>query len=191
MLIENNQIISDNKKCAEVMNNFFSDVVKELDIDRGLHTESMSDTCDPTIKAIMKYKNHPSILRINDKMEADSSFNFHAISNEDMEKQLFYMITSKSFQVNNKPPKILKENRDIISDILSNDFNNSICKAKFLANLKYVDILPAFKKDNRLVKSNYRPNKYMIILIKFSQNTYVLFVMASTLSIVSHLGLKN
>ena len=86
-LIENNEIVSD-KKCAEVMNNFFSDVVKELDIARSLHTEPMSDTCDPTIKAIMKYKNYPSILGINDKMEADSSFNFPAISDEDMEKQL-------------------------------------------------------------------------------------------------------
>ena len=87
MLIENNEIVSD-KKCAEVMNNFFSDVVKELDIARSLHTEPMSDTCDPTIKDIMKYKNHPSILRLNDKMEADSSFNFHATSDEYMEKQL-------------------------------------------------------------------------------------------------------
>ena len=32
----------------------------------------------------MKYKNHPSILRINDKMETDSSFKCHAISDEDM-----------------------------------------------------------------------------------------------------------
>ena len=62
-------------------------------------------------------------------MEADCSFNFHAISDEDMEKQLFYMNTSKSFQLNNIPPKILKENQDIFSDILSNNFNNSICKA--------------------------------------------------------------
>ena len=43
--------------------------------------------CIPTIKAIkMKSKNHPSILMINVKMEADSSFNFHALSDEDMEK---------------------------------------------------------------------------------------------------------
>ena len=124
----------------------FGDVVKELDIDRCLHTEPMSDACDPTIKAIMKYKNYPSILRINDKMEADSSFNFHAISDEDMEKQLFYTNISKSFQVNNIPLKILKENRNIFSDMLSNDFNNSICKAKFPDNLKYADITAAFKK---------------------------------------------
>ena len=94
-------------------------------------------------------------------MEADSSFNFHAISDEDMEKQLFYTNTSKSFQVNNIYPKIFKENRDIFSDILSNDFNNSISKAKFPDNLKYADVTPAFKKDDRLVKSNYRPTSIL------------------------------
>ena len=51
MLLENNEIVSD-KKCADAMNNFFSDVVKDLDIDGGLHTEPMSDTCDQTIKVI-------------------------------------------------------------------------------------------------------------------------------------------
>ena len=100
----------------------------------------------------MKYKNLPSILRINDIMEADSSHNFHAISDEVMEKQLFYINTS-----NNIHRKILKENRDIFSDILSNDFNNSLCKTKFSDNLKYADTTPAFKKDDRLVKSNSRP----------------------------------
>lgn len=166
MLIENNDIISDNKKCAEVMNNFFSDVVEHLDIDRDLYTENVNDTNDPIIKAINKYKNHPSILKINDNMEADSSFNFHPISNEDIEKQLFYMNTSKAFQANNIPPKILKENRDIFSDILSNNLNNSICNAKFPDNLKYADITPAFKKDDRLVKSNYRPISILPTLSK-------------------------
>ena len=166
MLIENNEIISDNKKCAEVMNDFFSDAVKHLDIDRDLYTEKTIDTSDPLIIAINKYNNHPSILKINDKMEANSSFNFHQISNEDMEMQLSYMNTSKAFQTNNIPPKILKENRDIFSDILSNDFNNSIHKAKFPDNLKYADITPAFKKADRLVKSNYRPISILPTLSK-------------------------
>ena len=59
----NLNLITDNKNCGNRLN-LFSDVVKELDIDRGLHTEPMSDTCNPTNKAIMKYKNHPNILSI-------------------------------------------------------------------------------------------------------------------------------
>ena len=36
--VENNEIISDPVKCADIMNNFFSDSVMELD--RELHTEA-------------------------------------------------------------------------------------------------------------------------------------------------------
>ena len=76
------------------------------------------------------------------------------------------MNTSKAFQANNIPPKILKENRDIFSEILYNNLNNSICNAKFPDNLKYADITPAFKKDDRLVKSNYRPISILPTLSK-------------------------
>ena len=38
-LIENNEIISDSKECAEIMNNFFSDAAINLDIARDLHAD--------------------------------------------------------------------------------------------------------------------------------------------------------
>ena len=50
-----------------------------------------------------------------------------------------------------------KENSDIFSKILTDDLNNSITTAKFPDNLKCADITPAFKKDDWLIKSNYRP----------------------------------
>ena len=37
-LIEDNEIISDPTKCAEILNNFFSDVAINLEVDRDLHT---------------------------------------------------------------------------------------------------------------------------------------------------------
>ena len=55
-------------------------------------------------------------------------------------------------------PKILKENQDIFSKILSDHLNNSITMAKFRNNLKHADITPAFKKDDQLIKPNYRPH---------------------------------
>ena len=65
-LIEDNEVISDNTKCAEVMNNFFNDAVLNLDIDRDLHTENIPYINEPVAKAIQKYKNHPSILKLNE-----------------------------------------------------------------------------------------------------------------------------
>ena len=51
----------------------------------------------------------------------------------------------------------MKRNSDIFSKILTDDLNNSITTAKFPDNLKCADITPAFKKDDRLIKCNYRP----------------------------------
>ena len=117
MLIESNEIISDDKECTEVMNNFFSDV-ENLGIDRYLNTVISNDTNDPISKAINKYKTNPSILKIREHIHSDHTFNFQTLSNDEVEKQLFQLDTSKSFQADSIPSKILKEN--IFSKIKSN-----------------------------------------------------------------------
>ena len=156
-LIESNEIISDDKECAEVMNNFFSDVVENLGIDRYLNTVISNDTNDPISKAINKYKTHPSILKIREHIHSDHTFYFQTLSNDEVEKQLSQLDTSKAFQADVIPPKILEENSDIFSKILTDDLNNSIATAKCPDNLLCADITPAFKKDDWLIKSNYRP----------------------------------
>ena len=57
----------------------------------------------------------------------------------------------------NIPPKILKNNKDICSIILTNDIDRCMAKGEFPKSLKNADITPIFKKDNRLSKTNYRP----------------------------------
>ena len=67
------------QKCVEIMNNFFSDSVMELDIDRELHTEA-SNTNDPVTRSVEKYKNHSSIIKLNSEDFSNySSFEFQAI----------------------------------------------------------------------------------------------------------------
>ena len=55
------------------------------------------------------------------------------------------------------PSKLIKENRDIFAYKLFRDFNASIDYDLFPINCKYADISPAFKKGDRLDRSNYRP----------------------------------
>ena len=50
------------KLYAEILNNFFSDVTINLEVDRELHT-NVSDASDPVINAIVKYRNYPSIIK--------------------------------------------------------------------------------------------------------------------------------
>ena len=63
ILVEDCEIISDSERCAEIMNNVFSDAALNLDIDRELYTEDVFNISDPVMKVIEKYKGHPSITK--------------------------------------------------------------------------------------------------------------------------------
>ena len=67
-LYENEKLIINDQKCAEVFNNYFNSIVKELNIpiDQNLLNDAYIFD-DPIIAAVHKYKRHPSILKIKNK----------------------------------------------------------------------------------------------------------------------------
>ena len=67
------------------------------------------------------------------------------------------METSKACQDTDIPTKIIKENTDILADILLARFNDSVKKSNFPSSLKKANITPVFKKGDRNSKDNYRP----------------------------------
>ena len=72
----------------------------------------------------------------------------------------------KASQQNDIPVKILKENSDICSYILHHNFNNSLFSNRFPKYLKKADITPVFKKDEKFLKTNYRPVSILPTLSK-------------------------
>ena len=65
--------------------------------------------------------------------------------------------TSKAYQIDIIPPKLIRENEDICSFVVSSDVNRCIETGKFPNNLKKADITPSFKKGDHLSKVNYQP----------------------------------
>ena len=60
--IENGEYVKTEMKTAEVFNNFFSNTVKDLKIPQYANFDLIAQNIKgPTLKPIMKYKNHPSI----------------------------------------------------------------------------------------------------------------------------------
>ena len=59
------EILKTESETAQTLNTFFSNIVKNLNISRynefGFVTKNIGD---PTLKAFVKYKDHPSILAI-------------------------------------------------------------------------------------------------------------------------------
>ena len=165
VLLEGNKMFTDSAKCAEILNNFFSDAAINLEIDRTLHT-LVSNASDPVTIAIERYKNHPSIIKLNQECFPKFSFDFQHIFETDILVVIENLDSSKAFQKDNIPPKFLKDNKDICSTFLTNDVNRCI------GNGKYADITPLFKKHDRSQKSNYRPISILPTLSKIYEKIF-------------------
>ena len=172
-LSEGNEIIGNPAICAEIFNNFFSDAVENLDIDRTLHVECLINSDDSVENAIKKFENHPSILMIFQEGYAKNRFSFDFISESSIHSIISNIDSSKAYQNNNIPPQILKDNVDICTVFLSSDINKCIYNGIFPNNLKHADITPTFKKSERLYKTNYRPISILSTLSKVYEKLFL------------------
>ena len=172
-LIENNVIVTEDKKLAEIFNSFFSNAVKNLNIDSYEHfsfddyilcKEIESD--NPITRAIEKYENHPSIVKIKEITPKNSHFSFKPTDLKSVIKLVDDLNESKSAPIESIPAKILKDHCAIISPKIVIDFNISIKTGSFPERQKLADVSPIFKKDVKLSKENYRPVSILTALSK-------------------------
>ena len=157
-LVEGREIIQDNTKVSETFNDFFSNAVTNLNIE--VPTEFLNTsvaTTDPVQSAILRYKDHPSIMKIKEKYGDRDNFCFNHVSMTDVETEIMLVNSSKACPKHTIPPTIIKDNSDILTCKLLSDFNISIDSNIFPINLKNADITPAHKNGDRTDKSNYRP----------------------------------
>ena len=115
--IANNTIIDDDKALWEVFNGLFRNAVKNLNI------EPYESIC----RAIRKYENHPSVLKIKEVYTTEKQhFSFQPTNLESVIHEIFALNSSKVSPIDSIPTKILKENYDILGFKLSIVFNASI-----------------------------------------------------------------
>ena len=84
-LIDKNNIISKENDVAEVLNNFFDNAVKQLNINENRYL--LSDTYgieDPVDIAVEKFRLHPSIVAIKENV-LSSDFCFKNVTLKDIE----------------------------------------------------------------------------------------------------------
>ena len=156
-LIDDDEIISKDIEVAEIMNDFFSNAVANLDIN-GYQTVFLSNTSnDKIVNIINKFKNHPSVVKIKENINIEGNFSFRMSSVTDIENEMHKLNTKKPTTFNNIPAKILVDNSVICSQLITQIYNNSILNSNFPAALKNADITPAHKKDETTKKENYRP----------------------------------
>ena len=104
-------VISNDQLILEELNPFFKNATKTLNIRENSYLKDRSELSDPVNKAISKYRNHPSILIIKDKIRNPAAFLFNEDSLSDVEKELTNLNTKKSSTFGNISPNILRASK--------------------------------------------------------------------------------
>ena len=160
-MIDNEVTLSNDEEIAETFNKYFCNIAKNLSLPESpsIKEPSIELFTDPVILALEKYKDHPSITSIKNKMTSmdNPKFSFRFVSLNETLNGVNKLNRKKASQATDIPVKIIKENKDVISFYVFHNFNNALSSCSFPTALKYADVRPAFKKDDKTDKENYRP----------------------------------
>ena len=174
VLIENNEIVNDDEKVAEMFNIFFANVVKQMDIYNDVRLP-LNNGANFSLNTILEaYSDHPSILKIKEIFQIElNSFVLDKTSGVAISDAIKEIDTSKGGGLYDIPTKLLKMNNDICSVRICEVYNNSLSTHNFPTKLKAANITPVHKKDESTHKENYRPVSILPIVSKlFEKHMY-------------------
>ena len=175
VLVNGNEIISDDTEVAQTFNDFFKSCVSSLDISENklLLTET-NDTLSSVDEAIQKFEKHPSISSINENVKVDQRFSFSEITVDDIRIEIKNLNSKKAGTFMNIPAKQLKQAIEIVDEPLMTIWNEEMVQHNvFSKKLKLADITPVFKKLEHILVDNYRPVHGVIQLSRSPQNFQV------------------
>ena len=177
-LTENDEVVKTELETAETLNSFFGNVIKNLMFPKYSEYDPSIDRVENrTIRAILKYSNHLSILAIRELIKAQINFCFKEVSIEEIQKEILDLNNKKASQNSDIPTKMIKENSDIFGKVLCSFINDSLKSFTFPSCLKEADVTPIHKKGKKDKKENYRPVSILPVLSKIFER--ILFMQMS------------
>ena len=88
-----------------------------VDTDPGLLL-NVDHIDDPVLKAIERYKNHPSIIKINEAREIPMMFEFNFLTIHKISLEIISINSSESNPIDSIPAKMIKENSSFLSSFV-------------------------------------------------------------------------
>ena len=85
----------------------------------------MGNNTNATLKAILKYRNHPSTTAIQNKCKDKYSFNFIEVDQKHIEKEILKLDVNNTSQNYDILIKVVQENTNVFSNFLCNSFSSS------------------------------------------------------------------
>ena len=114
-MTQNGEVVKTESETAETLNNFFGNVVKNLRIPKYSKYDPPIDRVEnSTVRAILKYRNHPGILAIHEWKQAEINFCYKEVSIEETLEEILNFNNKKASQNSDITTKIIKENFDTL-----------------------------------------------------------------------------
>ena len=109
-LVEKEELVSSEFDVAQRFNQFLSNIVKNLDILKYVvgHTLHLNLKNQPILMAILKYKDHPSIITIKRFRYQTVPFHFSYIDKKTLLKIIRSLSKNKDSQVTDIPVRVVK-----------------------------------------------------------------------------------
>ena len=159
ILDENGVFIKDNRELSEILNNFYINIVDQTTgMKPSQDSFSKTDSVDEQLDIIIeKYKAHPSTQKIKDNNPFLSHFSLSCATEDMILRILLSLNVTKGAGYDTLPPKVIRSVSPIIASPLTGIIYLSSIKGIFPDLLKTACVVPAFKKEDRYKKENYRP----------------------------------
>ena len=129
VLVENNEIITDNTKNAEIMNNYFVNITQNLNIPESILEKIPRNTdvecLDPIDQILLNYSKHPIILKIKVFVKPIDTFSFNKVDEKEIEKEILELSSNKSAGPDAIPPRVIKDSVSVLKSPLTQLFNTS------------------------------------------------------------------
>ena len=153
------------------MNTFFSNIVISLNVPAYHGCEGISgNISDYILKAIDKYRNHPSIKAIKRVSNSIELLSHDIVDREKILKEINSLDHTKACQQADIYTKIILKNADIFAEVLHLPFNALVNEGAFPSVFKLADVTPIFGKDSKNSRDNYRPSCILKKIAKVFEN---------------------
>ena len=125
--VEKGEILKTDLEAADILNTFFENIIKKLEINQYSNFDPViNNVKDQTFRAVLKHKDHSSILAIQTNCMNQIKFAFEELDLASIEKEIHNLKINKASQSSDIPTKIIKENVDIFAEFLWKSINSSI-----------------------------------------------------------------
>ena len=129
---------------------------------------------NPTLRAFLKYKDHPIILAFQNKCKNRNKFSFEETDFSSIEKKVHNLKINIASQTSDITTKLLKKNIDIFTEFLWKRIRSPIISSTFSSCLKSADVTPLHRKGKTDKTDNYilRNHMYAYFDKMFSKYQY-------------------